>query len=120
MRLCSAVACCVSVAVVLLGHKVELHFGVVHAVWNVLLGVGSVLPVDVCGTFALYTQFFFVLDSTWVLKISLCHINMMICHRRRWSFVGSVGSCVSLAAVLTAGDRGACLKAGPGDTGRPV
>lgn len=92
----------------------------VHAVWNVLLRVGSVLPVDVCGTFALYTQFFFTLDSTRVLKISLCHINMIICCRRRWSFSGRVGSCVSLAAVLTAGDRVACLKAGPGDTDPPV
>lgn len=32
MCLCSVVACCVSVSVVLLGHKVELHFDVVHAV----------------------------------------------------------------------------------------
>lgn len=105
-----------SVSVVLLGHKVELHFGVVHAVWNVPLRVGSVLPVGVCGTFALYIQLFFVLDSTWVLKICLCYINMLMCYRRRWSFSASVGSCVSLAAVLTAGDRVACLKAGPGDT----
>lgn len=102
------------------GSKVELHFGVVHAVWNVLLRVGSVLPVDVCGPFALYTQFFFLLDSTWVLKISLCYINMIICYKRRWSFPVGVGSCVSLAAVLAAGDRVACLKAGPGDTDRPV
>lgn len=109
-----------SVTVVLLGHKVELHFGVVLAVWNVLLRVGSVLPVDVCGTFALYTQFFCVLDSTWVLKISLCYINMITCYTGRWSFSVSVGSCVSLAAVLTAADRVACLKAGPGDTARPV
>lgn len=85
-----------------------------------LLHVGSVLPVGVCGTFALSTQLFFVLDSTRVLKISLCYMNMLMCYRRRWRSSASVASCVSLAAVLTAGDRVACLKAGPGDTDRPV
>lgn len=111
---------CVCVTVVLLGRKVQLHLGVVHAVWNVLFRVGSVLPVDVCGTFARYTWFLFVPDSTWELKVSLHYVNMRICSRRRRGFSESVGSRAFLAAVLTAGDRVACSKAGPGDTGRPV
>lgn len=51
---CSAVACCLSLTVVLLSHQVELHFGVVRGVWNVPLRVvGSVSPVDVRAAFAL-------------------------------------------------------------------
>lgn len=57
-----------SVTVVLLGHEVQLHLGVLHAVWNVLLPAGSVLPVDVCGTFAL--------GSTQALKIFYKHDTM--------------------------------------------
>lgn len=59
----------------LLGHTAELHLGVVHAVWNVLLPVGSVLPADVCGTFALYRLFFFVLGAKDVLMLYK-HANM--------------------------------------------
>lgn len=54
----------------LLGHTAELHLGVVRAVWNVLLPVGSVLPVDVCGPFALYRHFFFVLGAKDFLMLS--------------------------------------------------